>query len=105
MAMPVMLAVGQVSEVIEPERTGWLYKPGDAFELARPHRRLAPEREHRRAVGVAARERVMQEYTWRHNAACGCYCRSVIAGGGRPATASERTWRRRPFLTEMGPRS
>ncbi|RPI53958.1 MAG: glycosyltransferase WbuB, partial [Acidobacteria bacterium] len=69
MAMPVVAArLGQVSEVIEPERTGWLYKPGDAFELAGLIGRLAPEREHRRAVGVAARERVMQEYTWRHNA-------------------------------------
>ena len=69
MALPVIAArLGQVSEVIEPERTGWLYKPGDAFELAGLIGRLAPERELRRAVGIAARERVMQEYTWRHNA-------------------------------------
>jgi len=69
MALPTIAArLGQVSEVIEPERTGWLYTPGDAFELAGLIGRLAPEHELRRAVGVAARERVMQEYTWRHNA-------------------------------------
>jgi glycosyltransferase involved in cell wall biosynthesis len=69
MALPVVAAsLGQVSEVIEPERTGWLYRPGDAFELAGLIGRLASERELRRAVGIAARERVMQEYTWRHNA-------------------------------------
>jgi glycosyltransferase involved in cell wall biosynthesis len=69
MALPVVAArFGQVSEVIEHERTGWLYRPGDAFELAGLIGRLAPERELRRTVGIAARERVMQEYTWRHNA-------------------------------------
>jgi glycosyltransferase involved in cell wall biosynthesis len=69
MALPVVAAqLGQVSEVIEPERTGWLYKPGDAFELAGLIGRLSSERERRREVGHAARERVMQEYTWRHNA-------------------------------------
>jgi glycosyltransferase involved in cell wall biosynthesis len=69
MALPVVAArFGQVSEVIEPERTGWLYKPGDAFELAGLIGRLASERDLRRTVGIAARDRVMQEYTWRHNA-------------------------------------
>ena len=69
MALPVVAArLGQVSEIIEPERTGWLYHPGDAFELAGLIGRVASEHELRRAVGVAARERVMQEYTWRHNA-------------------------------------
>jgi glycosyltransferase involved in cell wall biosynthesis len=97
MALPVVAArLGQVSEVIEDGRTGWLFKPGDAVELAGLIDRLAPERELRREVGVAARARVMNEYTWRHNA------RRVIAvaedviaakrpaastGGGRPAHA------------------
>ena len=69
MALPVIAArLGQVSEVIEPERTGWLFRPGDAFELAGLIGRVASERELCRTVGLAARERVMNEYTWRHNA-------------------------------------
>jgi len=98
MALPVVAArLGQVSEVIEDGRTGWLFRPGDAVELAGLIDRLAPAREQRREVGLAARARVMNEYTWRHNA------RRVIAvaedviaarrppaslGGGRPAHAA-----------------
>ena len=69
MSLPVIAArLGQVSEVIEPERNGWLYRPGDAFELAGLIGRIAGEPELRRLVGIAARERVMNQYTWRHNA-------------------------------------
>jgi glycosyltransferase involved in cell wall biosynthesis len=69
MALPVVAArLGQVSDVIEPERTGWLYTPGDASELAGLILRLSTEPELCHTVGTAARERVMNEYTWRHNA-------------------------------------
>jgi glycosyltransferase involved in cell wall biosynthesis len=69
MALPVVAArIGQVGDVIEPGRTGWLYTPGDTRGLADVIRRLETERELCHLVGAAARERVMNEYTWRHNA-------------------------------------
>jgi glycosyltransferase involved in cell wall biosynthesis len=69
MALPVVAArVGQVREVIDEGRTGWLCTPGDASELARLIRMLEGDRDLCRAVGAAARERVLNEYTWRHNA-------------------------------------
>ncbi len=90
MALPVVAArLGQVSEVIEPERTGWLFEPGNAAELADLIARLLPDRERRRAVGLAARDRVMQEYTWRHNA------RRVVAVA-EDAIAERRSHARRP---------
>jgi glycosyltransferase involved in cell wall biosynthesis len=69
MALPVVAArIGQVCGVIDEGRTGWLCTPGDASELAGLIRMLENDRERCRTVGVAARERVMKEFTWRHNA-------------------------------------
>jgi glycosyltransferase involved in cell wall biosynthesis len=69
MALPVVAArLGQVRDVVEQGRTGWLYTPGVASELASLIGMLANERELCRTVGAAARERVMNGYTWRHNA-------------------------------------
>jgi glycosyltransferase involved in cell wall biosynthesis len=69
MALPVVAArVGQVCEVIDEWRTGWLYAPGDAIELAGLIRSIASDRDACRRVGAAARECVTQQYTWRHNA-------------------------------------
>jgi glycosyltransferase involved in cell wall biosynthesis len=69
MALPIVAArVGQVCEVIEEGRTGWLYTPGDAGELADVIRAMANNRGSCRTVAAAARERVMQQYTWRNNA-------------------------------------
>jgi glycosyltransferase involved in cell wall biosynthesis len=68
-ALPVAAArVGQACEVIEEGRTGWLYNPGDAVELAGVIRRIATDRDAGRLVGAAARECVLRQYTWRHNA-------------------------------------
>jgi glycosyltransferase involved in cell wall biosynthesis len=69
MALPVVAArVGQVCEVVDDGRTGWLCTPGDAGELARLIRMLEADRELCRTVGAAAREHVLNEFTWRHNA-------------------------------------
>jgi glycosyltransferase involved in cell wall biosynthesis len=69
MGLPVVAArLGQVSQVIEPGRTGWLYPPGDAVALAETMRRVALDADLRHRVGAAARERVVSGYTWRHNA-------------------------------------
>jgi glycosyltransferase involved in cell wall biosynthesis len=69
MALPVVAAgVGQVRDVIDEGRTGWLYPPADAGALATLIGMLESDRDLCRSVGAAARERVMNEYTWRHNA-------------------------------------
>jgi glycosyltransferase involved in cell wall biosynthesis len=69
MALPVVAArAGQTCEVIEEGRTGWLYTPGDASELADVIRRISADRALCRSVGAAARNCVLQQYTWQHNA-------------------------------------
>src|SRR5215813_5085032 len=56
MARPVVAArVGQVEEILEHGRTGWLYAPGNADELARIIQSLATDRPLRQRVGAAAR--------------------------------------------------
>jgi glycosyltransferase involved in cell wall biosynthesis len=69
MGLPIVAArIGQVCDVIEEGRTGWLYTPGDVSDLAAAILRAERDRGLCHAVGAAARERVMNEYTWRHNA-------------------------------------
>jgi glycosyltransferase involved in cell wall biosynthesis len=67
--LPVVAArLGQVSDVIEPGRTGWLYTPGDAGELVSLIERLATDRALARRAGAAAREQVVSDFSWRLNA-------------------------------------
>jgi glycosyltransferase involved in cell wall biosynthesis len=69
MAVPVVAArMGQVCEVVEDGRTGWLYPPGDAAELSAVIRRLAAQPQLCREAGAAARERVLTHHTWQQNA-------------------------------------
>jgi glycosyltransferase involved in cell wall biosynthesis len=69
MALPIVAArVGQVCDLIEEGRTGWLYTPGDAGGLADVIRTIADDVPLCRRIGAAARERVIEQYTWRHNA-------------------------------------
>ena len=101
MSLPVVATrIGQVADVIDDDRTGWLYEPGDPIDLARVIRRLECDPERRRTVGAAARERVLNEYTWRHNA------RRVVGiaedliakwAGGPGRRAAGQVSRRAPF--------
>ena len=69
MARPVVAArIGQVDEIIEHGRTGWLYTPGDARQLAGLVRLLADDPRLCHQVGTMARERVLAQYTWQRNA-------------------------------------
>jgi glycosyltransferase involved in cell wall biosynthesis len=91
MALPVVAArIGQAREVIEHGRTGWLYTPGDAADLAGVIRAVAAEPDLGREVGAAARERVLNEFTWRHNAerVIGIAEDLVAARRCRPAVAA-----------------
>jgi glycosyltransferase involved in cell wall biosynthesis len=81
MACPVVAArVGQAGEVIEHGRTGWLYAPGDAGELAGVMQMLSTNTLLRERVGASARDRVLARYTWRHNAARVVEIAQAIAG-------------------------
>ena len=69
MALPIVAAnVGQICRVIEHGRTGWLYTPGDPFELAALIGALSADKRLRGNTGAAAREQFLAESTWEHNA-------------------------------------
>jgi glycosyltransferase involved in cell wall biosynthesis len=91
MALPVVAArVGQVCDVIDKGRTGWLYAPADAGELATLIGMLESDRDLCRRVGAAARECVMNEYTWRHNARRVAGIAEDVIGTRTPGGRTER---------------
>lgn len=70
MARPVVASsLGQIADVIEDGESGLLVEPGNREELARAIDRLASDEALRKRMGSAARLRVKEKYTWRHNAA------------------------------------
>jgi glycosyltransferase involved in cell wall biosynthesis len=56
--------LGQIGEVLTHDRDALLTAPGNAKELARTILRLAADAALRKRLGDAARERVLQRYTW-----------------------------------------
>jgi glycosyltransferase involved in cell wall biosynthesis len=70
MARPVVASrLGQIADVIEDGSNGVLVEPGDAHSLARAIEKLAADKGLRARLGAAARQTVIERYTWRHNAA------------------------------------
>jgi glycosyltransferase involved in cell wall biosynthesis len=70
MARPVVASrLGQIAEVIQDEKNGLLVEPGDANELARAIELLAADKARCERLGAAARQTVLERYTWQHNAA------------------------------------
>jgi glycosyltransferase involved in cell wall biosynthesis len=70
MARPVIASrLGQIADVIIDGENGLLVEPGDADALARAIDRLANDEALRARLGAAARQTVIERYTWRHNAA------------------------------------
>jgi glycosyltransferase involved in cell wall biosynthesis len=61
--------LGQIADVIDDDDNGMLVEPGDARALADAIERLARDESLRERLGVAARQTVVERYTWRHNAA------------------------------------
>ncbi len=62
-ALPVAATrVGGNPELIEEDRSGWLFSPGDVEGLAERLRRLAHHRELRAQVGGVARERAIERF-------------------------------------------
>ncbi len=70
MARPVVASrLGQIADIIEDGLNGLLVEPGEAEALARAIEKLAIDEELRARLGPAARQTVIERYTWRHNAA------------------------------------
>lgn len=61
--------LGQIGDVLIDGETALLVEPGDVRELTEAIARLAQSRELRAKMGNAARRVVIENYTWRHNAA------------------------------------
>ena len=60
----VAAALGQMTDVIEHGRDGWLYAAGDIDSLAGGIRALLYDRELAASLGSAARRKVLSQYTW-----------------------------------------
>lgn len=70
MARPVVASrLGQIADIIDDGLNGLLVEPGDGEALARAIEKLASDEELRARLGAAARQTVIERYTWRHNAA------------------------------------
>jgi sugar transferase (PEP-CTERM/EpsH1 system associated) len=62
--LPVVATrVGGNPELIEDERSGWLFKPGDVADLAARLERLAMDSDLRHLMGQGARRRVVQHFS------------------------------------------
>jgi glycosyltransferase involved in cell wall biosynthesis len=70
MAKPIIASrLGQIAEVIADGQDGLLVEPGDANALARVIEKLAHDEALRTRLGAAARQKVIERYTWKKNAA------------------------------------
>ena len=63
-ALPVIGSrIGGLPEIIEEDRTGSLFEPGNPEDLVRQVRRLWEDPQLCRRMGIAGRQKVMREYT------------------------------------------
>jgi glycosyltransferase involved in cell wall biosynthesis len=58
--------IGQVADVIADGETGLLYRPGDPADLARKLAAALQRDGRSNAIGAAARDAVLDRYTWKH---------------------------------------
>ncbi len=69
MGKPIIASdLEQIGKIIIDEFNGLKFKPGDSDELASKIIRLYNEKELRLKLGNNARETILQNYTWKHNA-------------------------------------
>lgn len=61
----VSTAFGQITEIVEHDRTGWLYPPGDVPRLAEGLRALLYDPERAARIGAASRSTVIEEVSWK----------------------------------------
>jgi glycosyltransferase involved in cell wall biosynthesis len=80
MAKPVIASrLGQIAEVIADGENGLLVEPDDANAIAQAIDNLACDDALRTRLGAAARQKVIERYTWKHNAAR--VFEAVLTGG------------------------
>lgn len=87
--------IGQIAEIIQNEENGLLYAPEKIDELLDKATRLIEHDDDRQRMGSAARQTIVESYTWQHNAEMisSVITRVLLAkDGGRSiaATAKER---------------
>ena len=69
-ARPIVASrLGQIADIIVDGENGLLVEAGDSGALARAIERLARDEALRARLGEAARQTVIERYTWKHNAA------------------------------------
>lgn len=69
MGKPIIASdLEQIGKIIIDEFNGLKFKPGDSEELSSKILRLYDEKELRTNLGKNARETVLKNYTWKHNA-------------------------------------
>ena len=76
--------IGGLDWVVEQERTGLLFTPGDVGDLCRQLRRLLDDRNLREQLGRAGQRKFQHEFTWE----------SILTRGYRPlfGSADKREW-------------
>lgn len=94
----VASAVGGLLDLVVHEETGLLVPPGDIASLRAALERLLGDRELRRRLGAAGRERARERFSWEavteatldayRKATRSAAPRSARAGGGRPASSA-----------------
>jgi glycosyltransferase involved in cell wall biosynthesis len=62
----VAARIGQIEEVIDHGRTGWLYAPGDDAELATALRALVADAGRELELGSAGRREILSSRTWKN---------------------------------------
>ena len=78
----VATTFGGIPDAVVDGETGLLVPPDDSDALAQAIVSLLGDPERRRAMGEAARERVLSEFTWRHVAERFLSAISTLPGGG-----------------------
>lgn len=68
-ARPVVApAKGQIGEVLSDGVDGVLTRPGDIDDMVTKVGELISDKQYRRRIGTAAREKIIDNHTWRHRA-------------------------------------
>jgi glycosyltransferase involved in cell wall biosynthesis len=79
----VAAALGQIEQIIEHGKTGWLYTPGDREKLADGIATLLSSSELASSIAEAARRKVLNEFTWEATAARITHLAQVLIESGR----------------------
>ena len=78
--------IGQIPAILRDHREGLLHGPQDALKGIPQLGKLIEDASLRQRLGQAARERIRENYTWRHTAmSAAVFCQAVLEGRKAPA--------------------